>query len=179
MADDRRAAFDLFVVAGSTRLLRAAYLLTGDWGHAEDLLQTALAKTWLRWNRIEAEQAAEAYTRKVMLTTYAKWHRRRWRGESPTEQLPDACGPDLYAVVDERDELMRSLATLPPRTRAVVVLRFFEDMSESQIAATLDCSVGTVKSTLSRGLARLRTAGSPPPEVPVPPFPVADEEGVA
>jgi len=95
---------------------------------------------------------------------------------TPTEELPDASGPDLYAVVDERDELMRALATLPPRSRAVVVLRFFEDMSESQIAETLGCSVGTVQKHVVTRPRQVAAAGSPAPELPVPPFPVTDEE---
>src|SRR4051794_28657641 len=160
--DDARSAFDVFVVGGTTRLLRAAYLLTGDWGHAEDLLQTALAKTWLRWHKLVATEAAEAYTRKVMFTTYAKWYRRKWRGEVPTEELPEAHTPDVYGDLDERERIFGLLARLAPRTRAVLVLRFFEDMTEAQISEALGCSVGTVKSTLSRGLAQLRANEAAP-----------------
>jgi RNA polymerase sigma-70 factor (sigma-E family) len=156
VAEDARSAFDAFVLSGSTRLLRGAYLLTGDWGHAEDLLQTALAKAWVRWDRLNAEEAAEVYVRRIIFTTYLKWRRRRWHGEAPTELLPDSSGRDEYVDVDERDHWSRRLAALSPQARAVVVLRFFEDMTEAQIATALECKVGTVKSTLSRALARLR-----------------------
>ncbi|MFL6240934.1 MAG: SigE family RNA polymerase sigma factor [Actinomycetes bacterium] len=156
VGDDARAAFDVFVTVGSTRLLRAAYLLTGDWGHAEDLLQTALAKAWVRWNRLEAPEAAEVYVRRIIFTTYLKWRKRRWTGEAPTESLPEHTVRDEYGDVDERDRWQRRLSGLAPQARAVIVLRFFDDMTEAQIADALGCKVGTVKSTLSRALARLR-----------------------
>lgn len=154
-----REAFEALVDARSTSLLRTAYLLTGDWGTAEDLLQTALAKTWFRWHAISDKQAAEAYVRQVMSRTFATWWRRRWRGETPTEFLPEAVGHDPYSRVEARDLLRRALAELPPRQRAIVVLRFYEDLSEAQVAEALGCSVGTVKSTVSRALVRLRQSG--------------------
>ena len=154
-----RAAFEALVDARSTSLLRTAYLLTGDWGTAEDLLQTALAKTWFRWHALRDTQAAEAYVRQVMSRTFATWWRRKWRGETPTDVLPDVLGHDPYSGVVARDLLRRALAELPPRQRAIVVLRFYEDLSEVQVAEALGCSVGTVKSTVSRALVRLRQSG--------------------
>lgn len=154
-----RATFEALVDARSTSLLRTAYLLTGDWGTAEDLLQTALAKTWFRWDALRDTHAAEAYVRQVMSRTFATWWRRRWRGEIPTAVLPDQPDHDPYTGVVTRDLLRRALAELPPRQRAIVVLRFYEDLSEAQVAETLGCSVGTVKSTVSRALVRLRQSG--------------------
>ncbi len=156
MAPDEREAFEAFVTARYTALLRTARLLTGDWQHGEDLLQTALARTMLRWSRLRSVEAAEPYVRKVLVTTYATWWRRRWRGETPTEFLPERAGPDPYASVDHRDRVDRAIATLPRRQRAVVVLRYWDDLPESEVAALLGCSVGTVRSQASRALAKLR-----------------------
>lgn len=142
----------------SERLLRTAYLLTGDWGRAEDLLQTALAKTWFAWHSIRDKGAAESYVRKVMARTSATWWRRQWHGERPWADPPDLVGSDPYAGVDRRQALASALGQLPPRQRVMVVLRFYEDLTEVQTAALLGCSVGTVKSTTSRALARLRTS---------------------
>jgi RNA polymerase sigma-70 factor (sigma-E family) len=150
------AAFDALLLTRSRPLLRAAYALTSDWAQAEDLLQTALTKTYLRWHALDDVEAGEAYLRRVMFTTYARWWRRKWRGEVPTEQLPDRAGHDDYADADRRESLRCALATLPRRQRAVLVLRFFEDMTEAQVAETLGISVGTVKSTTAKALAKLR-----------------------
>ncbi len=152
MAD--RSEFAGFVAARSPRLLRTAYLLTRDWALAEDLLQTALAKSWFAWGRLDDDP--EAYVRKVIVNTYASWWRRKWRGETPTEVLPDRAGPDALDRLDERDELWQALGRLPRRQRAVLVLRFFEDLTEAQVADALDISVGTVKSQTSKALVRLR-----------------------
>ena len=151
-------AFDEFVAMSSPRLLRAAYLMCGDWGHAEDVLQDALVKTWLRWSKLEHQSAAEAYTRMVLLRIVLRASKRRWNGERSTGELPDHAGTDDHARYDEHDRVLRALSALPVRVRAMVVLRFFEDMTEAQIATALDCPVGTVKSGLSRGLAVLRQA---------------------
>jgi len=150
------AAFDTLLQTRSRPLLRAAYALTSDWAQAEDLLQTALTKTYLRWHTLDDVEAGEAYLRRVMFTTYARWWRRKWRGEVPTETLPDQDGSDPYIDADRREVLRRALATLPRRQRAVLVLRFFEDMTEAQVAETLEVSIGTVKSTTSKALAKLR-----------------------
>lgn len=149
-------AFEVLVRTRSAALLRFAYVLTHDWQLAEDLLQAALARTWLRWGRLEDVHAGEAYVRKVIATTHASWWRRRWRGELPTEHLPDDGGRDATSAVDDRERLHRALMTLSPRQRVVLAMRFFADMSEQDVAEALGCSVGNVKSTSSRALARLR-----------------------
>jgi RNA polymerase sigma-70 factor (sigma-E family) len=152
MAD--RSGFDEFVATRSPALLRTAYLLTGDHGLAEDLLQTALAKCWFAWGRIDGPP--EPYVRRAMATTYATWWRRKWRGERPTGQLPDRGDPPGTSHVDDRDALWRALAALPRRQRAVVVLRYYEDLSEPETASALGVSVGTVKSQAAKALATLR-----------------------
>ena len=149
--------FEHLVEVCSRRLLRTAYLLTGDWGKAEDLLQTALTKTWLRWSRLDDPAAAEGYVRRVMVTTQTKWWRRRWRDEVPTGELPNRTMSDpAYDAIEQRDGLTRALRGLSPRQRAVLVLRYYEDLAEQDVAQLLGCSVGTVKSTASRALERLR-----------------------
>ena len=147
---DAGHAFDEFVVARSPRLLRTAYLLTGDHGLAEDLLQTALTKAWFAWARLDGDP--EPYVRKVLVNTYASWWRRRWNGEQPTERLPE----DARDVPFPDHDLWEALTRLPRRQRAVVVLRIVEDLSEAQTAHLLGCSVGTVKSQASKALAKLR-----------------------
>ncbi|MFC6086970.1 SigE family RNA polymerase sigma factor [Sphaerisporangium aureirubrum] len=154
MAD--RAEYDAFVAMAWHRLLRTAYLLTRDWGAAEDLVQTALLKAWMAWPRIGAER--EAYVRKIIVNVHVSWWRRRWRqAEVVSESPPDLTrGDDHTGQVDERELVWEALGRLPVRQRAVVVLRFFEDMTEAQAAETLGCSVGTVKSQVSKALAKLR-----------------------
>jgi RNA polymerase sigma-70 factor (sigma-E family) len=144
-------AFDDFVAARSRALLRTAYLLTHDHALAEDLLQTSLAKAWFAWRRIHGEP--EAYVRKILVNTYATWWRRRWNGEHPTEELPERAAPESPA---EPTDLWAAMERLPRRMRAVVVLRYFEDLTEAQTADVLGCSVGTVKSQTSKALAKLR-----------------------
>jgi RNA polymerase sigma-70 factor (sigma-E family) len=153
---ETEASFREFVVTRSPAMLRSAYLLTGDRGRAEDLLQTALAKSWPRWSRVNRYGTGEAYVRRVMYTTYATWWRRRWREEVPTADLPETEVGDAYSPVAERTELLRALAQLGAGQRAVVVLRYFEDRTETETAELLGCSVGNVKSQCSRALARLR-----------------------
>ena len=159
------AAFEAFVVACYRRLLHTAYLLTGDQGRAEDLLQDSLARTWPAWPRLH-QAVAEAYVRTVLVRIHATWWRRRWRGERPVAQPPDQAGPDELARLAERDLLLRALGQLPARMRAALVLRYFDDYSERQVADALGCPVGTVKSLCSRGLARLRSVPSLRPEQP-------------
>jgi RNA polymerase sigma-70 factor (sigma-E family) len=149
-----RIDFDEFVAARSSGLLRTAYLLTHDHALAEDLLQTALAKAWFAWSRIET--SPEAYVRRILVTTYASWWRRRWNGEHATEELPETHGPDASAASDTAHDLWTAMGRLPRRQRAVVVLRYVEDLSEAQTADLLGCSVGTVKSQASKALAKLR-----------------------
>lgn len=149
-------AFADFVAARYHRLVGTAYLLTRDQGLAEDLVQTALVKCWPKWRRIESDP--EAYVRRVLMNTYATWWRRRWRHEHATDRLPETpvrVGNPHDSAAD-RTDLWRALGELPPKQRAVVVLRFYEDQSEAQTADILGCSVGTVKSHTARALSRLR-----------------------
>ena len=148
-----------FVAARSPALLRTSYLLVGgDWALAEDLLQVALTKTYLAWNRINDRGALEGYVRTTMVTTSTSWWRRKWHGERPTAVLPDlAVSHDRSAQIDDRDELWSLVRDLPAKQRAVLVLRFYEDLSEAETARTLGIAPGTVKSTTSRALAALRT----------------------
>jgi len=136
-------------------LVRLAYLLTGDRGHAEDLVQAALEKTHRRWDKVARMDAPIAYVRRVMVNTAISWRRRRRVVEVP---LLAADGPvsDPYAPVDQRQQVLVALRRLPPRMRAVLVLRYFADLSEADVADALGCSVGSVKSQASRGLSRLR-----------------------
>jgi RNA polymerase sigma-70 factor (sigma-E family) len=147
--------FDEFVAARSPALWRSAYLLTGDRQRAEDLVQTALVKAWRRWASIERP---EAYVRAAIATTYTDWWRRRWTGEVPTDAVPDVASPPATSGVEVRRDVLLALAGLPRGQRAVVVLRFFDDLTEQQAAEALGVSVGTVKSQTSRALAALRTS---------------------
>jgi RNA polymerase sigma-70 factor (sigma-E family) len=148
-----RASFEEFVRARSGALARIAHLLTGDRHHAEDLLQTALARAATRWERLDDP---EAYLRRVLYTQAVS----RWRGlvRRPAEWLTDQ--PPAIGVVDAEVEmkviLAQALRRLTPRQRAVLVLRFYEDRSESQTAELLGCAVGTVKSQTRHALARLK-----------------------
>ena len=147
--------FRAFVEARWPALVRYAYALTGDRGHAEDVVQQALERTWRRWRHVRID-TAEGYVRTAIARlVISRWRARRVtevpldRGGSPTRDGPE----EAYAV---HDVLWRELAALPPRMRAVVVLRFVEDLTEEQTARTLGCSVGTVKSQTARAMARLR-----------------------
>lgn len=137
------------------RLRRTAYLLTRDWAIAEDLVQTALAKAWIAWRRIEGDP--DPYVYRIIANTHASWWRRRWRGEVPTGELPDrADGRDFTGDVGDRDALWTAIGALSGRQRAVVVLHYFEEMTLAQVADVLGCSLGAVKSQLGRALTRLR-----------------------
>lgn len=145
-----------FVAANSVALLRTAHLLVCDRHRAEDLLQTALARTYARWHRIRDHGAARAYVRRVLATTAVSWWRLRSFGEQPVAEPPDAEVADPTASGAERLAMWRQLGALPRQQRAVLVLRYYEDLSEADIAATLGISRGAVKSAASRGLQRLR-----------------------
>ena len=188
---DRDAAFAAFVGGRSGALQRTAYLLTGDRGRAEDLLQTTLLKIYLAWPRIDDLGAVEEYTRRTMVRTQVSFWRRAARREVVLADVPDrpatASGwsagqgsGSATSQIEDRDELWRALATLGPRQRAVVVLRFYEDLTEAEIARVLGCSVGTVKSQLSRGLSRLQKRlidpGRTSPPVPPTGPPTAPEQ---
>lgn len=158
MRTDDDEDFGRFVAAAAGRLLHAADLLAGDRSRAEDLVQHALERAWLRWPRIR-DGNPEAYVRRTMLNAYLDWwRRRRWR-ELPAEAGEGERQPRLadHAVdVARRDAVQRALSTLTHRERAVVVLRFWCDLSEAQIAAELGIAPGTVKSALARATQRLR-----------------------
>jgi RNA polymerase sigma-70 factor (sigma-E family) len=146
--------FTAFVVARGAALRRTAYLMTGDWHEAEDLTQIALAKLYLAWPRVRSD-GAEAYARRIVARTFIDARRRFWRRERPTDDLPD--GPAPEDRVEERLDLAQALAQLSPSHRAVLILRFWEDMSLEQVADALSLSTGTVKSQTSRALTRVRT----------------------
>jgi RNA polymerase sigma-70 factor (sigma-E family) len=155
--DAEAEGFARFVVARERALQRTAVLLTGDWALAEDLVQTALARAWPRWERISQYDDPELYVRRVMVNTWATWWRRKWRGERASAAVPD--GPalgDVAAEVAARLAVRDALGSLTRRQRAVLVLRVVDDLSEAQVADLLGCPQGTVKSALSRALAKLR-----------------------
>lgn len=160
MDETDRQEFRDWVTARSGTLLRTATLLTGERAAAEDLLQTALAKTYLSWGRLRHRGAVDAYCRRVMVTTYAAWWRRRWRGEVPTGDLPEKPVAGGLDSVEIRLPLTAALARLPKRMRAVVVLRYVDDLPDAEIAAVLGCSAGTVRSQATRALAKLRADGA-------------------
>jgi RNA polymerase sigma-70 factor (sigma-E family) len=149
--------FAQFVEARQRALQRTAWLLTGDWAAAEDLVQTALVRSWPRWERIRRRDDPEIYVRRAMVNSWASWRRRRWWGERATDAVPDvqAVG-DVAAEAALRVTVQQALRSLTARQRAVLVLRVFDDLSEAQVARVLDCAVGTVKATLARAVARLR-----------------------
>ena len=150
------ADFRQFVAARSASLQRTAYLLVGDWAHAEDVLQTALTKTYVAWKRLGEIEAVEAYARRVLVTTATSWWRRRWHGERPTEIMPERAAPDRLDEQLERQEMWRHVLALPTRQRATLVLRYYEDLTEAETARVLGVAVGTVKSQTARALATLR-----------------------
>lgn len=138
--------FREYVEARSPALMRAAWLLTGSEAAAQDLVQTALVRMWPRWSKVQRAGGVDAHVRRVLMTTYVDGRRRRWHGEVPTAVLPDdSSAPDAHADAELRMSVRRALAELPPRQRAVVVLRYFEDLTEAQTAEALGCTVGTVK----------------------------------
>jgi RNA polymerase sigma-70 factor (sigma-E family) len=148
--------FRAFVDDRGPALLRAAWLLTDDWQHAEDLVQTALAKTLPRWSKIARQDGRDAYVRRTMIRTFLSWRTRRWTGEIPFDRLPEPDGDGDLDATDVRLVLLDAVRDLPRRQRAVVVLRYFEDLTEASTAAALGCSVGTVKSYSARALDQLR-----------------------
>ncbi len=153
-ADDH--GFREYVTRRSQSLLRTAYLLTGNRADAEDLVQAALAKTYQAWDRIEDRRALDGYVRKAMVNTHISWWRRRRVDEYPTDEVPDLAVADDAGDSDLQDALRRAIDRLPRRMRAAVVLRYYEDMTEAEVAVALGVSLGTVKSTVSRAVAKLR-----------------------
>ena len=156
-ATDQDAGFIAFVQAHTGSLHHTAYLLTGNRQAADDLLQDALLKTWLAWRKID-QRAAWAYTRKVMVNlTTDRWRRRRYEAITIDidERRRDPGGEAGFEGVEDRAFIVRQLAGLTPHERAMVVLRYYADLSETEIADVLGCRPGTVKSLASRALATL------------------------
>jgi RNA polymerase sigma-70 factor (sigma-E family) len=152
------AEFREYMAARWPVLLRTAILLTGDRHLAEDVAQTALTRVYASWRRVRRVDDIDAYVRRTLINAHRGRFRKRRVVEDLTAVVPDGQGPDAHAAADQRAELLAALAQLPARQRAVVVLRYWEDMSETQVAEVLRCSVGTVKSQASKGLARLRNS---------------------
>ena len=157
MSPEDEAGFRDFAAAARPRLVRTAYLLCGDPHEAHDLVQVTLMRVHRRWRAIERTDLPQAYARKVLINLAASFWRRRLR--APLVSLTsagDPVGPDPAVAYDDRAELWGAVQSLPPRMRAILVLRYWEDLSEADTAAALGCSVGSVKSQASRGLDRLR-----------------------
>jgi RNA polymerase sigma-70 factor (sigma-E family) len=150
--------FTDFVGARWAALYRLAYLLTGSPTAAEDLLQTTLEKAYMNWARIGRMDHAEAYVRRVLATTMVSSRRRPWIREQPWEELPEVAEDSLELPLLDRSLLWPLVCALPARQRAVIVLRYYQDLSEAQIADVLGCAPGTVKSQTSAAIAALRRA---------------------
>ena len=158
---DRDGAFAEYFAARSGAMRGTAYLLCGDWHRAEDLVQTAFTKLYTHWHRVARHEALDPYVRQVLIRTFIDdgrrgWWRRERPQETPTEREA------AQASADDRLVLLQALAGVPPRQRAVLVLRYWEDMSVEETAVALGCSTGTVKSQAARGLDTLRTLMSHP-----------------
>lgn len=152
--------FGQFVAARGPALCRTAFLLTGDWQAGEDLVQEALTKTYLRRRGLRDPAALEPYARKVLVSLFLTWRRRRWHRELPQAEPPELGGADQADRLADRGGMWWALAELPPQQRAVLVLRYYEDLTEADIAAVLHVSTGAVKTHAARGLNRLRQAGA-------------------
>lgn len=166
---DRDRDFAEYFAAKSEAMRGTAYLLCGDWHRAEDLTQAAFTKLYLAWNRVARHEVLDGYTRRTLVRTFLDERRRGWfRREAVTEAPPDrGAGPDLGTpggpdrMTEDRMVLLDALTSVPPRQRAVLVLRYWEDLSVEETAQLLGCSLGTVKSQAARGLQALRaTLGS-------------------
>jgi len=165
-----------FATISSPRLRRTAFLLCGDWHTAEDLAQTTLAKMFGSWRRISRKDAADTYATRILINTYLADMRRKRVGEVLTDTLPEY--PVHPQAPETRLVVIDALAALPPRARAVVVLRYWSDLSVEQVAAMLGCSAGNVKSQSARALDKLRILlGGPGAETgPIGPQPVQRHE---
>jgi RNA polymerase sigma-70 factor (sigma-E family) len=155
--DRRDAEFTEYLQARQARLLRTAYLLTGDRHQAEDILQTSLAKLYLSWDKVRDRDSVDGYVRRIMVNENNSLWRRAWkRREHATDALPEPT-PHLDSYDDGRDAALWDVVqSLPPKARAVVVLRYYEQLSEAETADLLGISVGTVKSQCSRAIAAMR-----------------------
>ena len=162
----RDAEFEAYMAARQPSLLRTAYLLTGDKHTAEDLVQTALAKLYLSWDKVHRRELVDGYVRRILVNENNSLWRRAWkRREVATEVMPDT-----LTVLDrpdhgEQSALWEFVQTLPKKQRAVIVLRYYEDLSEAEVAEILGVSVGTVKSQASRALASMRARVGTRPEL--------------
>jgi RNA polymerase sigma-70 factor (sigma-E family) len=150
--------FAEFVAARWSSLYRLAYLLAASPTGAEDLLQTTLEKAYMNWSRIGRMEYAEAYVRRMLANTMVSSRRRAWMGERPTDELPEEIGDSAENPILDRNLFWPLVCALPARQRAVIVLRYYEDLTEAQIADVLGCAPGTVKSQSSAGIGALRRA---------------------
>lgn len=160
------AAFEEFVLGRQAALFRTAFLLTADRGHAEDLLQGALERTYQHWRRVAAAGNPDAYVRRIMVNlANDRWRSRRHVVEQGLDAVLAASSERdrLAEQVELRDLVMRALRAVPTGMRTVLVLRYFDELSEAETAAVMGCSIGTVKSQAARGLERLRAAINPEP----------------
>lgn len=153
------SGFEEFVAARGHALVRMAYLLTGDHGLAEDLVQAALAKAYVRWSRIVAMDAPEAYVRRMIVNQHVSWWRRRRGQEESRAVLPEIAHGDMADLHASKSLVRAAVRSLPVRQRAAVVLRYFEGLSDHEIAAALGCSASTVRSQISRAHASIRSSG--------------------
>ena len=156
MRSDLEAEFEDFVTAASPRLFRAAYAISRDHHHAEDAVQAALAKAFVRWRRIARTDVPEAYVRRMVVNEVLSWRRRASSGEQPSADLRESATAEPTESLAESDAMWEAIGQLPPRQRAVLVLRFYEQLSEAEIADTLGVRPGTVKSQAAAALANLR-----------------------
>jgi RNA polymerase sigma-70 factor (sigma-E family) len=149
-------SFDRFVADNANGLVRTAYLMVGDLHEAEDLVQEALFKVASKWPRVSSMESPVAYTRRILVNLVLHGSSKRSRNRAELKATPPAeMASNAAAYLDIHDELFDALAALPPRQRAAIVLRYFLDLPEAEVAAALRCSLGTVKSSTSRGLKRL------------------------
>jgi RNA polymerase sigma-70 factor (sigma-E family) len=156
-ASTRDAEFEAYMAARQPSLLRTAYLLTGDRHAAEDLVQTALAKLYLSWDKVQRRELLDGYVRRIMVNENNSLWRRAWkRREVTTDAVPDHAQVLDRHDHGERSALWEFVQTLPRKQRAVIVLRYYEDLTEAEVAEILGISVGTVKSQASRALASMR-----------------------
>jgi RNA polymerase sigma-70 factor (sigma-E family) len=150
--------FASYYTARAAQLRSTAYLLCGDWHLAEDLTQTTFTKLFRAWSRIDRHEVLDQYARRVLLRAFLDERRRPWRRERPVAETPEVAFDGTATGAEERQVLRDGLMKVPKRRRAVLVLRFWADLSVEQVAEILGCTAGTVKSSTSRGLDDLRGA---------------------
>jgi len=163
MRAEQEREFVDYIAARSAAMGRTAHLLCGDWHRAEDLVQSVCVRLYAVWPRLKAREAVDGYVRKMLVRAYLNERRRPWRREQATAETPEVATSGGHGDVENRMVLLDALAGLPPKQRAVVVLRYWEDYSVEDAAAALGCSAGTVKSQASRALATLRERFDPAP----------------